>query len=181
MLRRESWWVRGLVGLAITVGLLLVGSYLLNPFGAQGWDPRERVLGHALYRVPSAAMAPALTPGQVVIARVAPYRRRTPARGDLVVFVSPVDGNRWLKRVVGLPGEQVAIVDGSLQVDGREVVEDYVAPGNRTQSYSVWMEGRRVPPGHVLLLGDNRDNSHDGRLFGFVAVDRLVARVVGLD
>jgi len=167
--------------MAACVGLPLVAvlMYVLNPFGADSLDPRQRILGHAPYLIPSSSMAPTLVPGEIVLVRAGDHRRRSPQRGDVVIFRSPEDGNAWIQRIVGLPGERVAIIDGVVRVDGQPLREAYVADGRARQPYSRALAERVVPAGHYLLLGDNRDNSLDGRIMGAIGAERLIGRVVG--
>jgi signal peptidase I len=101
-------------------------------------------------------MAPALTDGQLVLTR---SLRPAPAvgRGDVVVLDSPVEPDRSVvKRVVGLPGEHVTFDAGRVSIDGRALSEPYASP-------SVFHGEYDVPPGHFLVLGDNRDASSDSR------------------
>jgi len=165
------------IGWCIAMPLVALAMYALDPWYARSWDPRERVLGYGPYLVPSASMAPTVSTGQIVLVNVGYYARHAPARGDIVIFISPEDGNRWIKRVIGLPGERVALVEGQLQVDGQHVEEPYVASGNAVSDDAWTMAETRVPDGHVLLLGDNRDNSLDGRRFGPTPVDNLTGKV----
>lgn len=173
-------WTRIAIGWCIAMPLLALAMYAFNPWGVSSWDPRERIIGYAPYRVPSASMAPTISTGQVVLANAGYYARHAPVRGDIVIFISPEDGNRWIKRVIGLPGERIALVDGQLQVDGQHVEEPYVASGNAVSEYSWAMPEMRVPQGHLLLLGDNRDNSLDGRKFGTTPRKDLVGKVTRL-
>jgi signal peptidase I len=101
-------------------------------------------------------MAPTLTDGQLVLTRSLRPAHAV-GRGDLVVLDSPVEpGQHVVKRVVGLPGEKVAFDAGRVSIDGRPLPEPYASP-------SVFRGEYDVPPGHVLVLGDNRDVSSDGR------------------
>lgn len=107
--------------------------------------------------VDSVSMAPTLAPGRRVLTRRFRHKRRI-RRGDVLVFTSPELGRMVVKRVLGLPGEQVVIeATGLIRVNGTPVPEPYVAkpcgPGGTFQ----------VPPGHLLLLGDNRACSSDSR------------------
>ncbi len=181
MLRKESTLVRVLLVLGAGLGLLVVGLYLVNPFGAHGRDVRERVVGHAPYRVPSMSMAPTVSSGDIVVSRAGHYRRHAPVRGDVVLFAPARGGAFWMSRVIGLPGEEIAIVDGIVQIDGAPLVEPYVDPALRTREYSLHMQPRTVAEGHVLLLGDNRDNSADGRFSGTVAIEQLAGKILGVD
>ena len=109
-----------------------------------------------LTRVRSHSMAPTLTDGQLVLTR---SLRPTHAvgRGDLVVLASPVEPDQHLvKRVVGLPGEKVTFDAGRVNINGRPLREPYASPSMFRGEYD-------VPPGHFLVLGDNRDVSSDSR------------------
>ena len=96
-------------------------------------------------------------------------------RGDLVVFADPRDGGRTIKRVVGLPGEAVVVLDGVLHVDGDPVAEPWVDPASVDGYYSRTF---RVPAGRVFVLGDNRGSSLDSRDYGALAADDLRGRVL---
>lgn len=126
-------------------------------------------------RIDSSSMSPTLREGDVVlVSRHAPDPGSL-ERGDLVVFAMPTDGARAVKRVVGLPGESVVVLDGVLQVDGRAVPEAYVDPR--------WVDGYytrtfEVPDDAVLVMGDNRPNSVDSRDYGPVPADDLLGTVL---
>ncbi|MBM4116895.1 signal peptidase I [bacterium] len=154
--------------------------------------------------VPSGSMRPTIFEGErIAVNRLAydlklPFtglrlaRWATPERGDIVILHSPVDGKRLVKRVVGLPGDQLAMQGGRLVINGQPLV--YTA-----LSADCWQEqlggrvhrirrdeGRphlrdggplRVPAGHYFVMGDNRDNSADSRVFGCVAQDAIMGEV----
>lgn len=109
-----------------------------------------------LTRVQGRSMAPTLTDGELVLTR--PLRpAHAVGRGDLVVLDSPDEpGQQVVKRVVGLPGESVTFESGRVRIDGRALPEPYA-------SASVFRGEYAVPPGHFLVLGDNRDASSDSR------------------
>ncbi|GAB4224214.1 MAG: signal peptidase I [Acidobacteriota bacterium] len=88
-------------------------------------------------------------------------------RGDVVVFRFPRDPDvDFVKRVIGLPGDVVEVRDGLAIVNGEPLDEPYVLEQNRAMHRSTGP--RRVPPGHYFVMGDNRDNSNDSRVWGFV-------------
>lgn len=125
-----------------------------------------------LTRVRSHSMAPTLRDGALVLTRR--LGRRAPVRrGDLVIVDSRELGEHVIKRVIGLPGETVAIELGQVHIDGRALAEPYA-------SRSVFTDSYRVPPGHYLLLGDNRDASSDSRSWRqpFIERDAIVGRVM---
>jgi signal peptidase I len=125
--------------------------------------------------VESASMTPTLRAGDVVLStRMAPDADDL-ERGDLVAFRSPEDGERAVKRVIGLPGEEIVVLDGELHVDGGVVAESYVDPAGVDGYYSRTFV---VPDGTVFVMGDNRGNSIDSRDYGAVPGNALEGRVV---
>ncbi len=87
-------------------------------------------------------------------------------RGDTVVFWYPEDTTKsYIKRVIGLPGDTVAVTDGFVLVNGKRLVENYVPSEYRDyQNYS----SRVVPEDEYFVLGDHRISSNDSRAWGFV-------------
>lgn len=177
MTARRRWITRAALAACALVPLALVAAYVVNPMGARSMDPRERLLGVGLYRVPGASMAPTLAPGAIVVVRAGDAAVRDLHRGDLVVFAPPHHpGQAWIKRLIGLPGDTVALHDGRLLVNGRDVAEPYVDPARAVRPYSRDFDAVRVPPGRVFLLGDNRDNSEDSRFWGFAELAKVRGR-----
>ncbi len=122
-----------------------------------------------LTRVRSHSMAPALTDGQLVLTRSLRPAHAV-GRGDLVVLDSPVEPGRLVvKRVVGLPGEKVTFDAGRVSIDGRPLQEPYASPSMFRGEYD-------EPPGHFLVLGDNRDASSDSRSWARPYVPRAALR-----
>ncbi|MBI5388644.1 MAG: signal peptidase I [Verrucomicrobia bacterium] len=132
-----------------------------------------------------------------------------PTRGDIVVFRSPADEKRLVKRVVGLPGDTVAMTDNHLFINGQSVayeamenaVIDQSSAGDPpphlvatehldARKHPVMVTPRinsirsfgpvRVPAGHYWVMGDNRDNSFDSRYFGFVERRRILGRATAV-
>jgi signal peptidase I len=112
-------------------------------------------------------------------------------RGHVVVFKFPEDPTRdFIKRVIGLPGETVEIRDKTVYINGQALEEPYAhflePPLHRDDpEYGLRSEGLRdnwgpevVPPGHLFVLGDNRDNSRDSRFWGFLPRDQVKGRAL---
>ncbi|AMN30725.1 signal peptidase I [Clostridium perfringens] len=116
--------------------------------------------------VPSPSMSPTVEVGnQLFVTKV--YNTSNIKRGDVLVFNSDELHELLLKRVIGLPGDNVEIKkDGSVYVNGEKIKEDYVKyPGGKTDMYF------NVPEGKFLMLGDNRANSDDARYWTNPYVD----------
>jgi signal peptidase I len=141
---------------------------------------------------------------KIPLTGVAVARLGEPQRGDIVTFESPVDGVRLIKRLVAAPGDVVAMRQGVLFINGvaadyadMETLNDHLAPGmsvsvtrvterwddrsRKVQYFNALGGGRDVgpftiEPGHYFMLGDNRDNSGDSRVFGAVPRKLLIAR-----
>lgn len=126
------------------------------------------------FRIPSASMAPTIQAGDHVIVDKRAYRDAVPERGELAVFHAPGAGEVTLKRVIGIPGDRVAIEDGVLMVNGRRQREPYADPASIDSEF---FGPVTVRPGTVFVLGDNRADSVDSRDFGAVPTDRLIGRV----
>lgn len=130
--------------------------------------------------IPSGSMEPTLQIGDRVLVDQHAYAWRVPftrvhlterarARvGDIVTFASPVDGERWIKRVVAVSGDSVAARRGVLYVNDAPVG----AAGH------VEFGPLQVAADHVFVMGDNRDNSLDSRFWGPLAIDRIYGRAL---
>ena len=127
------------------------------------------------FYVPSGSMEPTLKPGDRVLAAKSAYRFSNPHRGDLVVFKDPRNPEEDLiKRVVGLPGDTVAIRDAVLYINGQREMEPYV---DYPMIDATYFGPVKVPAGKVFVMGDNRGNSVDSRSFGPVPEDNLLGKV----
>ena len=164
-------------------------------------------------QVPSGSMLPAILIGDRIVVDKLAYDLRLPftliriarwadpARGDVVTFNSPEDERLLVKRVIGLPGDLVGMVDNRLTINGRPLeyrplqrrgsylrFEERLPDGMRTVVVQAALGGSgadsfapvQVPPGHYLMLGDNRDHSRDSRAFGFVARERILGRATAV-
>jgi signal peptidase I len=109
------------------------------------------------YEVFQTSMLPNFHAGQRVVVLKAVYWFGDPKRGDVIVLKAPNgDEKNWIKRVIGLPGDKVKIVQGQTYVNGIALVEPYVI-----NAFSYSMAEVTVPPGKLFFLGDNRNVSND--------------------
>jgi signal peptidase I len=139
----------------------------------------------ATYKIPSGSMEPTLhgcpgCTGDRVIVNKWSYRLHDINRGDVVVFSRPPAETDTaikdlIKRVIGLPGETVEGKNSQVYVNGQPLIEPYVNPAcGGTQDFAP----RVVPAGDIFVMGDNRCNSSDSRVFGPVDQDLVVGRAM---
>jgi len=151
--------------------------------------------------IPSRSMEPTLEVGDRVVVNRLAYRIGEPAHGDVVVFLRPIGTGEappsgplsWvrravaqglggtppgsedlIKRVVGLPGDEIEGRGGQLFRNGHRVPEPYLAGRGFTSDF----DPVRIKPGHYWVMGDNREDSADSRVFGQVPRSTLVGRAV---
>lgn len=171
--------------------------------------------------VPTGSMKPTILEGDRIFVNKLAYDLRVPftsfrlarwdapERGQIIVFFSPENGTRMVKRVIGLPGDRIEMRDNRLYVNGQAVeyqepeidwaqvmgleplrLEEFAVeklPGNShpvmwspLQSSVRSVESFVVPEDSYFVMGDNRDNSYDSRFFGFVHKDRIVGQAIGV-
>ncbi len=112
-------------------------------------------------KVPSGSMENTIITGDRLIASRLTYKFKDPERLDIVVFESPMDdGVLFVKRVIGLPGETVEIINGELFINGELTEEAYL----KDETYGSFGP-YEIPEEHYFMLGDNRNNSDDARFW----------------
>jgi signal peptidase I len=127
----------------------------------------------ARVRVENVSMQPTLKPGEFLLVNRVAYKLGQPSIGDIIVFHAPGENDMdYIKRVVGLPGDQVRISDGLVYVNNQPLYEPYIAEAPRYNG--TW----DVPPNEYFVLGDNRNNSSDSHMWGFVPHDDIVGRAL---
>lgn len=128
------------------------------------------------YTVNGDSMLPTLHHGERLLVDKISYRFVAPSRGEIIVFKNPSDtSEQFIKRVIGLPGDKVSIVQGVVYVNDQAIAEDYtLAPARIGFSPQV------VPDDTYFVLGDNRNNSEDSRFsrVGFLPRKLIVGRAI---
>ncbi|MFN0204951.1 MAG: signal peptidase I [Planctomycetota bacterium] len=121
--------------------------------------------------VRGASMVPALSDGERIFVERMTASLGSLSRGDVIVLEPPgADGDRYVKRIVGLPGDVIRESLGTLFVNNEIVAEHLNDPNSFTFV---------VPPDHYFVMGDNYDHSFDSRGFGAVEHARVIGRVIG--
>lgn len=129
-------------------------------------------------RVPTGSMENTIMCGNRLFGNRLAYRFEKPKRGDVIIFKFPDDETgktNFIKRVIGLPGETVNIVDGTVYVDGKQIKEDYLKEEPQG-SFGPF----EVPENSYFVMGDNRNNSNDARFWEntYVTEDKIIAKAV---
>jgi signal peptidase I len=127
----------------------------------------------ARVRVDGFSMRPTLEDGEFVLVNKLSYRFGAVQRGDIIVFHFPVNPNEELiKRVIGLPGDHVAVKNEHVFVNGQQLDEPYIAAA---PLYSgEWLIG----PDQLFVLGDNRNDSSDSHSWGLLPVEKVVGKAI---
>jgi signal peptidase I len=127
------------------------------------------------HQVVGNSMHPTYKNGEYLMANKITYKFAEPQRGDVVIFKYS-DTQDFIKRVIGIPGDEVMIKDGNVYVNGQRLDEsNYLASSVITNGGSFIHEGQTVtvPDGEYFVSGDNRPNSSDSREFGSIGKDRI--------
>jgi len=201
-----------LIGIRGWIGSVLIALLIATSFKSAIAD---------WYVVPSGSMKPNIMEGDRVFTNKLTYDLKlpyttmhiakwgNPKRGDIVVFNSPADSKRLVKRVVGIPGDRIAMYNNQLFINDEALKYEFLDKGRlgSAQSsgnfghefYTEDLAGHKhtmmtmpdqpsirsfptvtVPEGHYLMMGDNRDNSADSRYFGFVERKRILGRAAAV-
>jgi signal peptidase I len=127
----------------------------------------------ARIRVEGNSMEPSLHDGEFVVVNRLAYRWSDPVRGDIIVFRFPLDPDRrFIKRIIGLPGDGIHVEGGTVYVNGSPLQEPYIAAPPRYQGD--WQVG----PGQVFVLGDNRNNSSDAHDWGMLVESEIIGKAI---
>jgi signal peptidase I len=150
------WEVFEILAVAL-ISIFVIYSFIAQPFQVQG-----------------ASMEPNFSSREYLIVDEVSYHFRAPARGEVVVFHNPRnEGEFYIKRVVGLPGDTVSIHDGKVFVNNSPLSESYLPAGSRVPGEATFRMGKD----EYFVMGDNRLQSFDSRSWGPVKRSELVGVV----
>ena len=153
-------WKRLVLDILETVVLAVVLYFGINAVSAR-------------VRVDGFSMNPTLQNGEYILVNKMAYKTGKPQRGDIVVFMFPMNLEEDLiKRVIGLPGESVTVQDGIVSINGMPINEPYI---NAAPFYNgEW----QVPEGQLFVLGDNRNDSRDSHQWGLLPIENVIGKAV---
>jgi signal peptidase I len=154
-------------GTTVIVALLL--AFLIRVFIA---EPRY---------IPSESMFPTLETGDRLVVEKVGYKFHPPAKGEIIVFEPPTKlrllgyekNQAFIKRAIATGGETVAIKNGVVYVNNQPLVEDYIAAPPEYDLLPV-----TVPEGQLFVMGDNRNNSNDSHIWGFLPVENVIGHAI---
>ena len=127
----------------------------------------------ARVRVDGFSMNPTLQDGEYILVNKLAYKTGEPVRGDIVVFMFPMNPQEDLiKRVIGLPGESISVHGGIVTINGAVLNEPYIAAAPNYDGE--WT----VPEGQLFVLGDNRNDSRDSHQWGLLPIENVIGRAV---
>lgn len=167
--KKASLW-RNLKENSITVAIALTLALLIRLFIA---EPRY---------IPSESMFPTLETGDRLVIEKVGYKFHPPDKGDIIVFQPPemlrMIGNfdksqAFIKRAIAQAGETVAVKDGVVYVNNRPLDENYIAAPPEYELVPV-----TVPEGQLFVMGDNRNNSNDSHIWGFLPTKNVIGHAV---
>jgi signal peptidase I len=159
-IKRQHW----LITLALLVVVWLVLPLSLR-FMINSSTARVRQGGFS--------MGTTLPDASYILADRLAYNQNDPQRGDIIIFSFPLDTNQDLiKRVIGLPGESIAVQNGTVTINGTPLEESYIAES--PLYVGTWV----VPEGQYFVLGDNRNDSRDSHQWGFLPRENIIAKAV---
>jgi signal peptidase I len=158
--QEKTDWKHFLLDLLETVGLAVILFLVINALSAR-------------VRVDGSSMLPTLHDSEFVLVNKLAYDTGSPTRGDIIVFQSTTAKDLDLiKRIIGLPGDHIVIGNDKVSVNGQTLNEPYTAAA---PNYSGdW----HVPNGYLFVLGDNRNDSSDSHVWGFLPIQNVIGKAL---
>jgi len=129
-------------------------------------------------QVQGPSMAPTIADSDYYLLDHLTYLWRVPQRGDVVVIRDPMDGCKAIKRIIAIPGEFLFLKGGRVYLNGNELIEPYLPHGTRTHAFSASKQQViKCRKDEYAVLGDNRGDSLDSRLYGSIAREDILGLV----
>jgi len=129
------------------------------------------------FYIPSGSMEPTLKENDRILVSKLNYYFEEPERGDVIVFKYPRDTSRnFVKRVVAVGGETLTVRNSDLYINGRVVPEPYLPPGLKFDDFGPV----EIPEESYFMMGDNRNNSDDSRVWGYLPENLIVGKAIAI-
>lgn len=174
--------MKPIIGYILLVAIWQADSRIVKPIVA-GAVKQDFIQA---YKIPSGDMQPTLLIGDQILVDKHIYQTNEPRRGDIVIFPYPVNPKQdFIKRIVAIGGDTIEIKEKKVYLNGNLLSEPYVVYKD-SHIVSADQHPRDffgpvvVPEDSVFTMGDNRDNSHDSRFWGFVKQDTIKAKIINL-
>jgi signal peptidase I len=127
--------------------------------------------------IPSDSMLPTLEVSDRLVVEKISYHFHPPVKGDIIVFEPPqqlqihgyAKDQAFIKRVIGTPGQTIQVQNGKVYLNNKPLTEDYIAQAPKYQ-----MEKVKVPEDQLFVMGDNRNNSNDSHVWGFLPKQNVI-------
>ena len=160
--RWKAWWENTQILVIAVILALLIRSFVAEP-----------------RFIPSDSMTPTLQVGDRLVVEKISYRLHPPQFGDIIVFDPPpqlqklgyAKDQAFIKRVIGQPGQTVEVRDSKVFIDNQPLSEPYIAAPPRYILKPV-----QIPEGEFFVMGDNRNNSNDSHVWGFLPQENIIGR-----
>jgi len=123
------------------------------------------------HKIKGSSMDPNFKDAEYLLTDKITYRFKEPKRGDVVVFKAPgLDGEEFIKRIIGLPGEDISVKENKVYINNNVLIETYLPSDKYTSGGTFLPEGNivEIPEGYYFVMGDNRQHSSDSRSWGLV-------------
>lgn len=134
------------------------------------------------HEVSGQSMHPTFRDKELLLSYLLDIKQNKYQRGDVIVFHSPVEADKlYIKRVMGIPGDRIMVLDGGVYLDGQRIDESkYLDSEVRTTGGQSMLEGQEVivPEGFIIVMGDNRPHSSDSRDFGLLDKSKVIGKSV---
>jgi signal peptidase I len=123
------------------------------------------------HKIKGSSMDPNFKDAEYLLTDKVTYRFNEPKRGDVIVFKAPgLEGEEFIKRIIGLPGEEISLSQSVIYINGKPLTEGYIGSDKYTGPGAFLDENNtiKIPEDNYFVLGDNRPHSSDSRSWGFV-------------
>lgn len=160
----------------IIIGCLLLGFLLLVILVY-----RYEYKNFDHFQITGIAMTPNYKDGEVYRADENSYKSTSVQRGDVVAYKDVKDPSKiQAKRIIGLPGEEIMVMQDKVYINGKLLEESYLQSGTTTNPGDFMSESKKVtiPQDNFIVLGDNRDHSSDSRIWGLLHKENIVAKLL---